>query len=64
MAERLGKARREMEEARWYDYLIVNDDLERAKGHLQSIILAERCRRERMAGKLEAMLQQPYRSES
>jgi guanylate kinase len=58
MAERLGKARREMEEARWYDYLIINDDLERAKVHLQSIILAERCRRERMAGILEGMLQQ------
>ncbi|MCX5906503.1 MAG: guanylate kinase, partial [Deltaproteobacteria bacterium] len=64
MKERLGKARREIEEARWYDYLIVNDELERAKGHLQSILQAERCRRERMAGILESMLQQSFPMES
>ena len=31
MQERLRKAQAEMTEARGYDYLIVNDDLEKAK---------------------------------
>jgi guanylate kinase len=31
-----------------YDYIIVNDDLERAYRELQSVVIAERCRRERV----------------
>ncbi|MBM4332212.1 MAG: guanylate kinase [Deltaproteobacteria bacterium] len=56
MEERLKKAKVEMAEARWYDYLIVNDELEKAKEQLKGIILAENCRRERMNNVLEDIL--------
>lgn len=58
LEERLRKAKDEMKEARWYDYLIVNDDLEKAQELLKAIILAEHCRREEMAGFLEDLLPQ------
>jgi guanylate kinase len=41
---RLGIARREMDAAPKYDYLIVNDDVDRAVDHLRAVILAERHR--------------------
>ena len=53
LEERLKKAREEIAEASWYDYLIVNEDLRKAREWLQAIILAEHCRRERMAEVLE-----------
>jgi guanylate kinase len=56
LEERLRKAKAEMAEARWYDYIIVNDELEKAQDQLQAIILAEHCRRERMAGVIEDLL--------
>ena len=46
---RLANARKEMAEAHWYDYLIVNDDLTAATAMLQAVILAERCRGRRDA---------------
>jgi guanylate kinase len=42
---RLSSARRDMEEAECYHYVIVNDSVEEAVGKLKSIIVAERCRR-------------------
>jgi guanylate kinase len=42
---RLSSARRDMEEAYGYQYVIVNDRLEDALEKLKSIIIAERCRR-------------------
>jgi guanylate kinase len=42
---RLSNARRDMEEAYRYHYVIVNDRLEDAVEKLRSIIVAERCRR-------------------
>ena len=59
LAERLRKARREMAEAAWYDYWILNDNLEEAKERLKGVIQAERCRRERMAPLLEKILAGP-----
>jgi guanylate kinase len=56
LAERLQKAKSEMTEARWYDYIIVNDALKKAEERLSAIIMAENCRRERMAGFLENLL--------
>jgi guanylate kinase len=41
---RVAKARDEMEQARWYNYIIVNDRVEEAAEQLKSIIIAERCR--------------------
>ena len=46
---RLIRARQEYEEADFYDYILVNDDAERAAKELAAIITAERCRaRDRM----------------
>jgi guanylate kinase len=42
---RLSNARRDMEEAYGYQYVIINDSLEDAVEKLKSIIVAERCRR-------------------
>jgi guanylate kinase len=42
---RLSNARREIEEAHGYHYVIVNDSMEDAVKKLKSIIIAERCRR-------------------
>ena len=44
MKIRLERAAREMAEASWYDYLIVNDDLDRATEELAAVIMANRCR--------------------
>ena len=44
---RLEAARSEIGAAARYDYLVVNDDLDRAERDLTAIITAERCRRER-----------------
>lgn len=46
---RLQYAKHELEEVSHYDYLIVNDELETAYRQLEAVILATRCRRERMA---------------
>ena len=47
---RLRNARREIEEWRRYDYIVVNDDLGRAYGEVRAILTAERLRRERRPG--------------
>ena len=46
---RLANAKREIERWRQYDYIVVNDDLERAYGLIGAIILAERARQPRVA---------------
>ncbi len=56
---RLRKAKMEIAEARWYDYLIVNDELEKAQEKMKAIILAEKCRRERMIRVVENILSGP-----
>jgi len=44
LARRLAIARDELALARRYDYLVVNDTIERAVEDIRAIILAERCR--------------------
>ena len=44
---RLRNARAEVEQYRHFDYVIVNDEIERAASQLASIVYAERARRER-----------------
>ncbi|MBP1715405.1 MAG: guanylate kinase [Deltaproteobacteria bacterium] len=56
--ERLRKAQLEMAEARGYDYLIVNDDLEKTKERLKAVILAEHQRRDQMEEVLERLLRE------
>src|SRR5262249_8532484 len=45
IARRLDRARQEMSCWMQYDFVVVNDDLERASEDLRSIVLAARCRR-------------------
>jgi len=42
--ERIQRAKEEIRFAGWFDYIIVNDDLEKAKDNLLSIIKAELCK--------------------
>ena len=56
MQQRIKKAKDEMAEARWYDYLIINNNLKKAKEQLKAIILAEHCKRKRMAEILEIII--------
>ena len=48
--KRLKNAAHEIGKWRTYDYVIVNDDLDRAFGAVQSIVKAERLRRDRRPG--------------
>ncbi len=47
---RLANARAEMEHWRDYDYVVINDDLDRAYSAVKSIVQAERLRRDRRPG--------------
>ena len=47
LARRLAIAREELALARQYDYLVVNDRIERAVEALRAIVIAERCRLKR-----------------
>lgn len=47
---RLANSRSEIEHWREYDYVIVNDDLDEAFGHVSCIVNAERIRRDRRHG--------------
>jgi guanylate kinase len=47
---RLKNARTEIEHWTEYDFVVVNDDLDRAFGEVRSIVIAERLRRDRRPG--------------
>jgi guanylate kinase len=53
MKERLDRAMDEIREVAWYDYVIFNDRLESAIDQLRSIYVAEKNRRERVAGRIK-----------
>jgi guanylate kinase len=53
---RLANAKLEIEHYAIFDYVLVNDQIERAYEQLRGIVLAERCRRERHARLCERML--------
>jgi len=55
---RFEKAREEIGHYPFFDYMIVNDELQRALGELRGIVLAEGCRQWRVAARAEALLQQ------
>jgi guanylate kinase len=55
---RFDKAREEIGHYPFFDYMIVNDELQRALTELRGIVLAEGCRQWRVAAKAEALLQQ------
>lgn len=54
---RLARARAEIGESSWYDYVIINEHLPLAVDNLRAIYLAEKSRRARMGGKIENILQ-------
>lgn len=57
IARRLETARTEITAVTEYDYVIVNDDLERCVAEVAAIIRAERLRRVRQAGIIEPIVQ-------
>ena len=44
IAGRLERAREELESAKDYDYIVINDEVEHAVSELEAIIMAEHCR--------------------
>lgn len=52
IARRMANAHGEIEAARWYDYLVVNDDFAQARTNLLAILSAERCRTTRVLDSL------------
>jgi len=54
---RLEYARHELSQFSSYDYLVVNDTLDRAYRDLESIVFATRLKRERMGGTAERILE-------
>jgi len=54
---RLDYARHELSQFASYDYLVVNDTLDRAYRELESIVLATRLRRERMLDRAKRILE-------
>lgn len=48
LARRLTQGQHELEEAHWYDFLVVNDEFETALTKLQAIVIASRCRTTRL----------------
>lgn len=53
---RFAKAEAEIEHYGLFDYIIVNDDLEKSQARLRSVVYAEACRRPRMAAATERLL--------
>jgi guanylate kinase len=53
---RLDYAKHELAQLDGYDYLVVNDTVEQAYRRLESIIIATRCRRERMGDTAQRIL--------
>jgi guanylate kinase len=56
ISRRLDRARKEVERYRDFDYLIVNDDLERADKTILAIALAERAARRVMQARAQEIL--------
>ncbi|MBC7141781.1 MAG: guanylate kinase [Rhodobacteraceae bacterium] len=50
IAGRMAKSEAEISHWAEYDYVLINDDLDRAEGELKTILAAERMRRERQPG--------------
>ena len=57
IAKRLAISRLETERYEMYDYVIINDDLSRAKASLTAVILSRRLRRRRQANRIRQILE-------
>ena len=51
--KRIKQVNKELLNCKWYDYIIVNDDLEKATGELEAVIIADRCSSERTLTDIE-----------
>ncbi|MCX7816557.1 MAG: guanylate kinase [Syntrophales bacterium] len=60
LESRFARARDEIKEVFWYDYIIVNDDLSEAVRKLRAIYLAEKCRRDRMMRFVEELWENEF----
>ncbi len=58
---RLEAAKSEIAHYGFFDYVIVNDDVDGAYGKLRSVVLAERCKRQRWAKRCEDLLAEAKR---
>ena len=56
---RFDNAVREIREIVWYDYIIINDELDAAIDRLRAVYLAATCRRERMMEKIKPFFDRP-----
>lgn len=56
LADRLARARQELEDYRFFDYVVVNEDLERTVSELESIVTAERLRTAHSAHRAQEIL--------
>jgi guanylate kinase len=56
IARRLRTARDEVRQCHRYEYVILNDDVDRACRALAAVFLARRHRRERMGGRIDRIL--------
>jgi guanylate kinase len=56
VAQRLGRARAEIEQFSSFDYLVINDDLERCYRDFQAIYLAAHCSRKRQSAHARRLL--------
>lgn len=54
---RLGAATKEVANFGFYDYVLVNDQLEASFDRLRSVLVAERCRQKRMAERIRPILE-------
>jgi guanylate kinase len=56
IARRLERARQELEQYMGYDYIVINDDRDRAAKEVQSIVLAARCDMKRNEDKVKEIM--------
>jgi len=56
IARRLERARQELEQYKGYDYIVINDDRDRAAKEVQSIVLAARCDMKRNEDKVKEIM--------
>lgn len=54
--KRINVATDELKNCGWYDYLIINDELEKATKELESIVLADRCSNKRIMPEVKVRL--------
>lgn len=61
VAHRMEKATKEIDMMEEYDFVVVNDDIEKAVSSIQAIITSEHCKRERVAQQYRNLLEGDYK---